>query len=1535
MATATRPARGNSRTATRTRADEIAAGRAAAERLSDSWPDVAWVPEAPTETWANAAVGRFAELIQEQPAIFRASQRGAERGAASLSPRPFQGIVEALQNADDLAAGELRIAVRRRGRKRELLMVHDGDRVRLDHVGAMVMPWLTTKEDDPNASGRFGIGQQTLRSLGGPLEVHCAPFQFRIEKDGPVVSEPVSAIKGLYAPSQHETLFVVPLLASVNLDALRAFVADELGPKSLLFLRSARRLSFVQLPGGKRVIDHRLIDGERTTVSLQVAKRRHQAERLELREPKSRRRYARYLIDRPLSREERRHEKATGPTSPVGIALPLSRSEPGGFYDRLPLPLPCGFSFGLNAQFDPDTARSTVLQNEWNRRRIEDLGHLLASVALDAFARNPASAWRAVPLLKEVTDDQSWLGKRLQESVVVFAQTRIGDHLKLKVREKRRSLQLLVYEEKHLDGLLTSEDQEMLRPRRSAIIPEFRDSEGRWRRVLEELGRSDSISVEDALELFDGDDRELGEREPSWYVGMARAAIDAKVFEEFLYKRGVLLADGRRVEPPGHSDPRSLARRVDPNSLAAALDVALGIHPAYLAEDPEAQTVEEIFVNSEILIDEFDSADGVLRVLARDNAGNKNGLVRVEDDQLILLRDAFERLSEAEQKTLGPRIGQNIELRAVAYDGDGEAEEQWVPPAEAYLPKEIDRETDSFARAAAETPGISWLHSNYWKLLKREGGRKELGAQRFLARLGAATAPRLHPPENETSPWRMDPRPASKIDGTWRPDQQMLEITALSPRPTYLLDDRRSPDLEAVIDDIVADDENPERQQRRGLALLGVLARSWDRLYADHQHAQAVYAAGGYWLNERDVTATWLARAAYDAWLPSADGTMSEPADLALPTDANRLVHADSGSMFLADVDDEVLRSPALLALKLRRGPSARNLVSRLQKLRGQPATSDVVDEVQTAYKLLALACPREGVRRPIDDMSVGDLRSAFARGRAKGGLILIEGHWYPPKEVFVGEPIFGHYRPFAPAGSAYADLWRTLSLAEPQPAECVAVLRELTTRPLADEDRAVALATTRALAQRLDELPTRARTALRNLPLWTGKRWRTARPIFAVEDDKLSEQVAHQAAVWQPGFVSYAELDGLLEALNVTLLRPEHFTPTSIQGRGVVAGEDLRHRFALTVEHLREELYRGDKDLYDSLEVKWRDLLAARVIVDPTLRLATKAEGKRIVVEPGAHFRRDTLTFLVRTSDDAGSPEAGGAAISSLFSGDRQKLAWAWASMWHRAGDNVAPERIVMGEDEAEDDGSTKRLVDLQGQAKERGRRGERRGAKPALAGAATGDGAENLTIKHLKDLAELEPDAGAIVNAGANVAGVIFPPQSSGAGTRKDGKAGGRDPSTGPEGRDEGGDRGGSRTQSVLPPLDAREQLALDAVMNALRLNPEQVADLRKRRGIGADMVDELRQSFEMKMSSSSDFPAEATLTRSEVERAQNDPDFFLALVAGLEDSAEVLRVRFIFNPLERLAVRIKGEIRLSGLADVEALEYRFKKVVDEQQP
>jgi hypothetical protein len=88
----------------------------------------------------------------------------------------------------------------------------------------------------------------------------------------------------------------------------------------------------------------------------------------------------------------------------------------------------------------------------------------------------------------------------------------------------------------------------------------------------------------------------------------------------------------------------------------------------------------------------------------------------------------------------------------------------------------------------------------------------------------------------------------------------------------------------------------------------------------------------------------------------------------------------------------------------------------------------------------------------------------------------------------------------------------------------------------------------------------------------------------------------------------------------------------------------------------------------------------------------------------------------------------------------------------------------------------------------------------------------------------------------------------------------------------------------------------------------------------------VDSLRQSFEIKMSSGRDIPNEVTLTPNEVERARTDPDFFLAVVAGLEEGAGELRVRFIFDPLSRLPLQLRSDLTFGGVRDAEALEYVF---------
>ncbi len=736
-------------------------GRKAAEHLARSWPDMDGLTELASPKFAAAAIERLAELIDDQPALFQASRRGSERGAESLSARPFQGIVESIQNGDDLGATELRVALRVNEARRELLIVHNGAPISLEHVGAMVLPWVSTKADDPSASGRFGIGQKTLRALGGPIDAHCDPYHFRMD-EVPAPCPPEPAVDGFYDPSDRETLLVVPLDDEVDTAALERFMA-ELGTRSLVFLRSIRRVAQIDLSSGAAVVDHQLYARHRRTARLELQGREFEVELVELTDRARSQTYSRYLVEVPLKADERRHNKATGPTTTLGICVPR-RPEQGLLYDRLPLPVASNLPVGLNAQFDPDTARSTLHERAWNTHRFAELGDLLAAVALELFGLNAQRAWGAVPLLHDIPDGiNEWLRERFLFDVIGRCHLRLADELRLGPEDAPQPLDHIVFEDTGLDGVLTGSDQERLADGFSAVPPAQRDRLGRWRRVLQELGRSQLLDVEDALELLEFDDAELGERQSQWYVAFAAAAVEAEVFGEFCNRRCVMLADGTRVAPPRRDEPRSLVVRDEPQSLASQLGLTLAIHPVYLGGDKTARRVRSQLEGEKLLVDAYGSDGEALALLAR----GRREPIRLDDGPLLSLRNAFERLSDDEQREFGPKIGRAIELRGFRYDGRGKTDPVWVSPSTAYLPPQIDRETDSFARAAGKTPELSWVSPDYRRVLKRAGGRRELGAQRLLTRLGVQTFPRLVRPPNEVQHYNRDPRLVSPLE-QWR-----------------------------------------------------------------------------------------------------------------------------------------------------------------------------------------------------------------------------------------------------------------------------------------------------------------------------------------------------------------------------------------------------------------------------------------------------------------------------------------------------------------------------------------------------------------------------------------------------------------------------------------------------------------------------------------------------------------------------------------------------------------------------------------------
>lgn len=105
---------------------------------------------------------------------------------------------------------------------------------------------------------------------------------------------------------------------------------------------------------------------------------------------------------------------------------------------------------------------------------------------------------------------------------------------------------------------------------------------------------------------------------------------------------------------------------------------------------------------------------------------------------------------------------------------------------------------------------------------------------------------------------------------------------------------------------------------------------------------------------------------------------------------------------------------------------------------------------------------------------------------------------------------------------------------------------------------------------------------------------------------------------------------------------------------------------------------------------------------------------------------------------------------------------------------------------------------------------------------------------------------------------AGILFPtakpitkPEPSDGGRSHVGDGPGQGPASSSQEATQGGQpTGRAKRRSVAAPVDDREQLAFDAVQSALALDPPEIQDLRARRGIGADAMDDLRHLFEIKI-------------------------------------------------------------------------------------
>jgi hypothetical protein len=96
-----------------------------------------------TPEFARGIIEGLAAALAASPGAIKKMMRCAAVAAEDLNVGPFQGLVEVIQNADDLRAAEVRFAIRKDGDRQQLLIVHNGFPVACQHVLGMALPFLT------------------------------------------------------------------------------------------------------------------------------------------------------------------------------------------------------------------------------------------------------------------------------------------------------------------------------------------------------------------------------------------------------------------------------------------------------------------------------------------------------------------------------------------------------------------------------------------------------------------------------------------------------------------------------------------------------------------------------------------------------------------------------------------------------------------------------------------------------------------------------------------------------------------------------------------------------------------------------------------------------------------------------------------------------------------------------------------------------------------------------------------------------------------------------------------------------------------------------------------------------------------------------------------------------------------------------------------------------------------------------------------------------------------------------------------------
>ncbi len=849
-----------------------------------------------------------------------------------------------------------------------------------------------------------------------------------------------------------------------------------------------------------------------------------------------------------------------------------------------------------------------------------------------------------------------------------------------------------------------------------------------------------------------------------------------------------------------------------------------------------------------------------------------------------------------------------------------------------YLPRNIDKEPESFAVAAGNTPGLMWVDPRYATVLRSPAGRAGLGAQRFLHLLGAETAPRPSPHPELRRRYQSERRYGLARQFVGNPLARARALNNIG--ATYTLEDQHCPDLIAVLTDI-SQDKNTTQRQLRASALLATIGRAWDRFSEAADVTAAVDNHG--WLPRGTIKAFWIWQAASIPWLDDSASQPTAPTALRLRTPGTVAVYGPDAQGYLHE-DLHRSRHEVLALFGVSGDPSTSDLVERLQALRGSGAGDAVMMRGETSVIYQALSDRLASRTQEPGDLSIGSLRQAFGNGE---GLILTNLGWRQPSQTLGGAPVFGNHRAFTPSVPSAERLWLELRVRAPGVADCIDVLVEIAkeSRHPDISQQTIVLETLRYLAaelSRTNQLSVPLRRKLAKLPLWTGDRWVRTRPVYAVGDSILANGLRSQVAIWHPGG-DLTQFKSLLSPLRLTELSVE--SANVAHGATVEVDEEATNLLRAAVLLLREDFARNDPETGKLLRIPWDQLSRFEIRVVPDLRVeivdVPKLGPLTVPVNAIADSRASTL--YVTKSSLMRSVEAGGQAIAGLFTANRRSVAQAWLAACDSARSGRETLLLELASDRQKEEEAQRaadiavRLAALQNETQlaHNQRHAFRADASQHILAppSHTAISTPNPLSPQASSSRNLvDPSRYRLVDPHGHATGVPHNEGSRRVNTSSREANGGATPKALP-----------TPNFTGMPPSEysrprpytevAKESIGLDFVRRVFASDKQEIRDLRAQHGVGADAVDALDRFFELKVYAGME-PDRIELQNSQIRRAMSTPNFFLVVVSELEGENASPKVRVIIDPLSQLSISESSSVTFTGVRSSQSVVYTFEQ-------